>query len=176
MLIMIFSIMLGVLPSTGVTSWKGYIMPVATLSLPVAAVLLRITRAQMLEVWKQDYIRTAKAKGASQRKVIWRHAVPNALMPVVTIVGLSFASLLGGTIIIESIFGVPGLGNMIITAIRMKDIPVVMGSTIFLATLFMIIMLLVDITYAFIDPRTRAQFKSDKRHVSRRKAVEKANA
>jgi peptide/nickel transport system permease protein len=159
LLVLFFSLLLGVLPSTGIDSWKNYILPVATLALPSAAILMRITRAQMMEVWKQDYIRTARAKGANEWRVITKHAIKNALMPVITIVGMSFAGLLGGTVIVELIFGMPGLGNLIISAIKLKDIPIVMAGTIFLSTLFMLIMLLVDLLYAFIDPRTKSQFK-----------------
>ncbi len=159
MLILIFSLMLGLLPSNGIGSIKHYIMPVLTLGLPSAAFLARMTRTTMLETMRQDYIRTAKAKGASKSRIINKHALKNALMPVITMLGMSFAGLLGGTIVVELVFGMPGLGSTIITAIKMKDIPIVMGSTVFLSILFMIIMLIVDLIYAFIDPRIKAQLK-----------------
>lgn len=159
MMVLFFSVILGILPSTGYTTWQHYVMPVLSISLPAAAYQARITRNQMLETMRQDYIRTAKAKGADKQRIIWKHALKNTLMPVVTTLGMRFATMLGGSMITELIFGLPGIGNEILNAISMKDTPIILGSTIFLGALFMIIMLLVDIIYAYIDPRTRAQFK-----------------
>lgn len=159
MLILVFSLALGLLPSSGIGSLKHFVMPVMTLALPSAAYLSRMTRATMLETMRMDYIRTARAKGAGKQRIIWRHALQNALMPVITVLGMSFAGLLGGAMITEIVFGLPGIGNTIVMAIRMKDTPIVMASTIFLATLFMLIMLAVDLIYAYIDPRIKAQFK-----------------
>lgn len=159
MMILFFSVLLGILPSTGYTTWQHYVMPVLSISLPAAAYQARITRNQMLETMRQDYIRTAKAKGADKQRIIWKHALKNTLMPVVTTLGMRFATMLGGSMITERIFGLPGIGNEILDAISMKDTPIILGSTIFLGALFMIIMLLVDIIYAYIDPRTKAQFK-----------------
>jgi len=158
-LILILSLGLRLLPSSGIGTWKHLVMPVMTLALPMAAFLSRMTRTTMLETMRMDYIRTAKAKGAGQQRIIWRHAIKNALMPVITVIGMSFAGLLGGAMITEIVFGLPGIGNAIVMAIKMKDIPIVMASTIFLAVLFMLIMLVVDLVYAFIDPRIRSQFK-----------------
>ena len=146
------------LPSSGVDGWTSYILPVLSAALPSAAFNARITRSQMLEVMRQEYIRTARAKGASESRVIWKHALKNTLMPVITLVGTSFATSLGGTTITETVFGLPGVGNYILTSIQGKDVPVVMGSTLFLATLFMLIMLAVDLIYAYIDPSIRSQF------------------
>jgi len=159
MLILVFSLSLGLLPSSGIGGLKYFIMPTLTLALPSAAWISRMTRTTMLETMRMDYIRTAKAKGAGKQKIIWKHALPNTLLPVITMLGMTFAALLGGAMITEIVFGLPGVGNTIVTAIKMKDIPIVMGSTIFLATLFMLIMLAVDLVYAFIDPRIKAQFK-----------------
>lgn len=159
MLILIFSLNLRLLPTSGIGGIEHYIMPVLTQSLASAAFMSRMTRATMLETMRQDYIRTAKAKGASPQRIIWKHAIKNALMPVITMVGMSFASMLGGSMIVEVVFGLPGVGQHILQAIRMKDLPVVMGSTVLLATLFMLIMLAVDLVYAFIDPRIKAQFQ-----------------
>ncbi|MBQ7817160.1 MAG: ABC transporter permease [Oscillospiraceae bacterium] len=159
MMILFFSVLLGILPSTGYTTWQHYVMPVLSISVPAAAYQARITRNQMLETMRQDYIRTAKAKGADKQRIIWKHALKNTLMPVVTTLGMRFATMLGGSMITELIYGLPGIGNEILNAITMKDTPVILGSTIFLGALFMIIMLMVDIIYAYIDPRTRAQFK-----------------
>lgn len=165
MLILIFSLKLGWLPSFGATSLKHFILPTLTVSLGSAAGLLRLTRSAMLETVRQEYIRTAKAKGASNLRVIWKHALRNALMPVVTTLGTSFGSSLGGAIIAETVFAMPGMGTLITTAIRQKDIPVVMGSTLFLAVLFSLVILLVDILYAFIDPRVKAKYQNGGKNV-----------
>lgn len=158
MLIILFSLKLGWLPSNGIGSAAHYILPVLTLGIPYAAAILRLTRATMLETIRQDYIRTARAKGATEKSVIWKHALKNALMPVITVVGMEFGALLGGTILIESVYAMPGVGMLMLTAIRMKDIPQVMATVILLATLFCIIMLLVDLLYAYIDPRLRSRY------------------
>ena len=158
MAMLLFSLQLGWLPSSGVGTWKHLVMPVMTLSLPTAAYLSRITRATMLESINQDYVRTAKSKGASRKRQIFVHALRNALLPIVSQLGMSFASLLGGALITEVVFGIPGFSNEILAAIKIKDVPVVMGATIFLCVVFMVIMLVVDILYAFIDPRIKAAY------------------
>ena len=112
----------------------------------------------MLEIIRQDYIRTARAKGASERIVIWRHALRNATLPIITVAGMYFGSLLGGSVITESVFSMPGVGSLTITAIRSKDIPQVMACVLLMAALFCLIMLLVDLLYAFLDPRIRARY------------------
>jgi peptide/nickel transport system permease protein len=155
---LLFSLQLGWLPSTGIGSWQHYVLPTFTLALPIAAVIMRMTRSTMLDTLRQDYVRTARAKGAAEGSVIWGHALKNALLPVVTSIGLCFGSLLGGTVLVESIFSMPGLGMLTINAIRQKDIPMVTGSITFLAILFYLAMLLVDILYAVIDPRLRARY------------------
>ncbi len=159
MLMMLFSLKLGWLPSYGAESLKNFILPTLTVSMTSAAGLLRLTRSAMLETIRQEYIRTAKAKGASKKRIIIRHALRNALMPVVTTLGTSFGASLGGAIIAETVFAMPGMGTLITTAIRQKDIPMVMGSTLFLAVLFSLIILLVDILYAVIDPRIMDKYK-----------------
>lgn len=158
MLILLFSLYLGILPAFGIGSIKNFILPTITLALPGAAGIMRLTRSTMLEAIRADYIRTARAKGASETLVIWRHALRNALLPIITVLGMTFGGLLGGVILVEKVFGMPGLGSLMLTAIVMKDIPMVMACTIFLATLFCLIMLAVDLLYAFIDPRIKAQF------------------
>ena len=137
----------------------NFILPTLTVSMTSAAGLLRLTRSAMLETIRQEYIRTAKAKGASKKRIIIKHALRNALMPVVTTLGTSFGASLGGAIIAETVFAMPGMGTLITTAIRQKDIPMVMGSTLFLAVLFSLIILLVDILYAVIDPRIMDKYK-----------------
>lgn len=158
MLLYVFALKLGWLPSYGVDSWTGYILPVVCMSLTGAAGLLRLTRSTMLETIRMDYVRTARAKGAGEARVVFVHALRNALMPVVTSLGMTFGALLGGTIVTESVFAIPGLGTHILSAIRKKDFPVVMGGTLFLAALFCIIMLIVDLVYAYLDPRVKAKY------------------
>lgn len=159
MLMMLFSLKLSLLPSYGAESLKHFVLPTITVSMASAAGLLRLTRSAMLETIRQEYIRTAKAKGASKNRIIIKHALRNALMPVVTTLGTSFGASLGGAIIAETVFAMPGMGTLITTAIRQKDIPMVMGATLFLAVLFSLIILLVDILYAFIDPRIMDKYK-----------------
>lgn len=160
MLLIVFSLRLGWLPSFGASSILHFILPTLTVSLTSAAGLLRLTRSAMLETIRQEYIRTAKAKGASNRRVIWKHALRNALLPVVTTLGGGFGASLGGAIIAETVFAMPGMGTLMTTAIRQKDVPTVMGATLFLAVLFSFIILIVDILYAFIDPRIKAKYRN----------------
>ncbi len=160
MLITVFSVRLRLLPVFGADTLKHFILPTLTVSLTSAAGLLRLTRASMLETIRQEYIRTAEAKGASERVLIWKHALRNALIPVVTSMGTSFGASLGGAIIAETVFSMPGMGTLMTTAIRQKDVPTVMGATLFLAALFSIVVLIVDILYAFIDPRIKAKYRN----------------
>lgn len=157
--ILLFALKLQWLPSNGLGTWKNYVLPVFTLALPGAASLARLTRSTMLDVMNQDYIRTARAKGCSPLRVITRHGLRNAMMPVVTQLGMNFAGLLGGALICEKVFGLPGFGNTILSAIYVKDIPIILGATSFLAILFMLVMLAVDVIYAFLDPRVGAKYK-----------------
>ncbi len=159
LLMLVFSLELGILPVSGVTQGlKSYILPVISLGLPYGARQLRFTRSSMLETIRQDYVRTAKAKGASQKKTIWGHAMKNALMPVITVAGTSFGALLGGAIATESLFGLPGLGTYISDGIKLKDVPAVLGGIIVFALLFSLVMLAVDLSYAFVDPRIKARY------------------
>ena len=160
MLMLVFSLQLHLLPSNGIGSFKHYIMPAVTLALPVTAVIIRLTRATMLETIRQDYIKTVRAKGASEVVVIFKHALRNALLPVITAVGMYFGHMIGGAVLIETVFSVPGLGHLIVKAIRMKDIPQVMAAILFISLLFMVVMLIVDILYAYIDPRIKAKYQS----------------
>ena len=158
MLILLFAVQLGWLPANGIGTWKHYVLPTLTLCLTGSSVLIRVTRTMMLETIRQDYIRTARAKGAGEKRVIFGHALKNALIPVITSLGLKFGGMLGGTILIESVFALPGIGTLVVNSIRMKDIPLVMASVIFLAVLFCVILLIVDVIYALIDPRIKAQY------------------
>jgi peptide/nickel transport system permease protein len=158
MMIILFSLKLGWLPSFGIGSIAHFIMPVLVLAIPNAAAIIRLSRTTMLETIRQDYIRTARAKGASEKRVIFKHALKNALLPVVTVIGVEFGVLLGSTVVVEAVFSMPGLGSLILSAINRKDVPQVLAASIFLAVLFTIVMVAVDIVYAFIDPRIKARY------------------
>ncbi|MBI4046657.1 MAG: ABC transporter permease, partial [Devosia nanyangense] len=131
------------------------ILPAITLGFAFAASVTRISRSAMLDVLRDDYVRTARAKGVPQRRTIWRHAFPNALIPVVTLCGVEFGYLLGGAVIVEQIFALPGLGRMVLDAISQRDYALVQGSVLFVALNFLIVNLLVDMAYVAIDPRIR---------------------
>lgn len=158
MLMLLFSLKLGWLPATGVGSFANFIMPAVTLASVMLASLLRMSRSSMLEVTKQDYIRTARAKGADEKRIVLKHALRNALLPIITLVGLNFGNLMGGTLIIESIFAMPGLGTLIINSVKVKNTPVVLGGILFVALCISLITLLVDIIYSFVDPRIKDQY------------------
>jgi len=157
--ILLFALHLRWLPSNGADTWQAFILPIVVLSLPSAAEILRLTRSTMLETIRQDYIRTTKAKGATEAIVILKHALRNALLPIITVIGMHFGALLGGSVIIESVFAMPGVGSLAITSIRSKDTPQVMASVLLLAVVFCFIMLIVDLLYALIDPRIRAKYR-----------------
>jgi len=157
MLILVLALKLGLLPSMGTGSPLHYVLPVLTLALPNAAYLARIMRTSMLETMRQEYIRTAKAKGADKSRVVTHHALKPALMPLITVLGMNFAWLLGGALITEMIYGLPGIGSIIVKAVRMKDVPVIMAVAVFLAVLYKLIMLAVDIIQAVVDPRLKAR-------------------
>jgi peptide/nickel transport system permease protein len=144
-----------ILPPTGTGTWKHYIMPVITLAANSMAIQARMTRACMLEVLRTDYIRTARAKGLAEWKVIYKHALRNALVPIVTIIGLQFGTLLGGAVLTETVFAWPGIGRLLIDAISFRDYPVIQGTVLFIAVGFVLVNLLVDVLYAYLDPRIR---------------------
>lgn len=155
MLILLFSLKLGWLPSSGIDSWQSYILPAITLALVNSAPIIRMTRSTMLEVLRQDFVRTARAKGASESRIVFKHALKNAIIPVLTVIGINFGIVLGGSAIAETVFGIPGLGLQLVTSIRQKDIPVVMGAVLFIAFTFSIVNLIIDILYMIVDPRIR---------------------
>lgn len=162
--VIVFSLTLGWLPSQGmgeglVPLLRSIVLPALTLGTGCAATVTRMTRSSMLEVIRQDYISTARAKGLSEKTVTYRHMLRNALIPIITATGLQFGSLLGGAMLTETIFSWPGLGRLMVDAIKSKDIPLVLGSIIFMATTFSIVNLVVDIIYAFVDPRIKSQYK-----------------
>ena len=162
--VILFSLTLGWLPSQGmgegfVPLLKSIILPALTLGTGCAATVTRMTRSSMLEVIRQDYIGTARAKGVDEKIITYRHMLRNALIPIITAVGLQFGHLLGGAMLTETVFSWPGSGRLMVDAIKSKDIPMVLGSIIFMATTFSVVNLLVDIVYAFVDPRIKSQYK-----------------
>ena len=162
-LILIFSVSLGWLPSSGFYGPLYWILPAITIGTSSMAIITRMTRSSMLEVINQDYIRTARAKGQSERLIIWKHALKNALIPIVTVVGLQLGRGLGGAILTESIFSIPGLGKLMVDSIKARNYPVVQGGVLFIAVMFSLINLGVDILYAFIDPRIKSQYRPRRR-------------
>ena len=158
LLILQFSLRWDIFPATGSDTWLHFVLPSITLSAAVMASLLRMTRSNMLEVIRQDYIRTARAKGATERRVVFKHALRNALLPVITVIGLSFGNMMGGALITETVFGIAGVGTLLVTSVRMKDTPQVMICVLFIAVMIGIVNLLVDLLYIYIDPRLKTQF------------------
>ena len=164
LVVLVFSLGLGWLPSQGmgegfVPLVKSLVLPALTLGTGCAATIVRMTRSSMLEVIRQDYISTARSKGISEGAVTMRHMMRNALIPIVTAVGLQFGHLLGGAMLTETIFSWPGLGRLMVDSIKSKDMPLVLGSVIFLAVMFSVVNLVVDIIYAFVDPRIKSQYQ-----------------
>lgn len=159
MMIILFSVQLHWLPPNGSETPAHFIMPAITCAGTTLATLIRMTRSTMLEVIRQDYIRTAYAKGATKGRVIVNHALQNAFIPIITIVGVNFGYMLGGAVITENVFGMSGIGNLLLSSIRSKDIPMVMGGVLIVAVMFSIVNLLLDICYAYVDPRVKAQYK-----------------
>lgn len=158
-LIIVFSLTLRWLPSSGFDRIDQMILPVFALSTASIGSIARITRSSMIDASNHDYVKTAYAKGLSERKVTYRHTLKNALIPVVTVIGLQFGALLGGAVLTESIFSINGLGLLMVNSIRQRDIMMVQGSVLFVAFVFSLVNLFVDILYAYIDPRIRAQYK-----------------
>lgn len=159
MAILIFSVWLGVLPSSGFNTPSRMILPILTIGTSSAALITRMTRSSMLEVLRQDYIRMARAKGLSEWTVLTKHALKNALIPIVTVIGLQFGFLLGGAVLTERIFSIPGVGQMIVDAIRWHDFTLTQGGVLFVAIMFSIVNLTVDILYGFLDPRIKSQYQ-----------------
>jgi ABC-type dipeptide/oligopeptide/nickel transport system permease component len=155
LLILVFSVKLRLLPSGGTGELRHLILPAVALGSASAALIARMTRASMLEVTRQDYIRTARATGYSERTVVFRHALKNAMIPVLTVVGLEFGTMLGGAVLTETVFSLPGIGRLLVEGIFARDYPVVQGAMILVATTFVLVNLLTDIAYALFDPRIR---------------------
>ena len=165
LLVMLFSLTLGWLPSQGMGSGgvipvlRSIILPSLTLGINSMAMVARMTRSSMLEVIRQDYISTAQAKGLNDHVITTQHMLRNALIPIITAVGLQFGHLLGGAMLAETVFSWPGLGRLMVDSIKSRDIPMVLGCVVFMATMFSIVNLIVDIVYAFVDPRIKSMYK-----------------
>ncbi|PFR49747.1 nickel ABC transporter permease [Bacillus cereus] len=153
MLIFYFSVQIQIFPVSGWGTWMHMVLPALTLGASGAAIVARMTRSSMLDVIRQDYIRTARAKGVKERVVIYKHALRNALIPVITVVGLQFGALLGGTVLVESVFAINGLGRLIVDAIRMRDLPMLQGGVLIASVIFVLVNLIVDILYRHFNKR-----------------------
>jgi peptide/nickel transport system permease protein len=163
LLLFFLALKLNLFPSYGASSMRHFVMPVLAIAIPPAAQNMRFTKSSMLESVRQDYVRTARAKGLPERTVIWKHALKNALLPVVTQIGMSLGLLICGAVVIEKLFSLPGIGSLIVDRISFKDEPVIIAGTILISICFTIVMLFVDLIYAYIDPRIRAKYAGTKR-------------
>ena len=155
MLILAFAVWLGLLPVAGRNEWRHAVLPAITLGLGAAASLMRLTRASMLDVLEDDYVRTARAKGLRERLVVMRHGLRNALNPIVTLSGLRFGWLLGGAVIVETVFAWPGIGTFVVDSIYDRDYPSIQGFVLFMGSIFVVVNFAVDVGYRFLDPRVR---------------------
>lgn len=155
LLMQIFSVDLGWLPTVGADSWRHYILPSLTLGAAVAAVMARFTRASFIDVMQEDYMRTARAKGVRESRVVLKHGLRNALIPVITMMGLQFGFLLGGSVVVEVVFNWPGLGRLLVDSVEMRDYPVIQAEVLLFSLEFILINLLVDILYAAVNPTIR---------------------
>ena len=169
--ILVFSIALGWLPASGFYGPEYWIMPVLTIGTSSAGTICRMTRSSMLEVVRQDYIRTARSKGQTEGKIIFKHILKNALIPIITVVGMQFGNLLCGATLTESIFAISGLGRYMLDAIKARNFPAVQGSVLFLAVVFTVCNLVVDVIYAYVDPRIRSMYTSKKKRAESTQAV-----
>ena len=176
LLVRLISVKWQILPAAGVDTWTGWILPVVTSALTHCASITRQTRSNMLEVIRQDYITTARAKGLSERKIRYRHALKNAIIPVIMIVGQTFGLSLGGSMVFEVIFSIPGLGAYSISALQNRDYPVIQSSVLIQSTMFAIVLLIVDIVFALVDPRIRAQYSKKKKKKEAPKVEAKTEA
>lgn len=165
--ILVFSIVLGWLPASGFYGPEYWIMPVLTIGTSSAGTICRMTRSSVLEVVRQDYVRTARAKGQTEGKIVMKHILKNALIPIITVVGMQFGGLLCGATLTESIFAISGLGRYMLDAIKARNYPAVQGSVLFLAIVFTVCNLLVDVIYAFVDPRIRSMYTSKKKRTGK---------
>ncbi|HJS75200.1 MAG TPA: ABC transporter permease, partial [Vicinamibacteria bacterium] len=156
MLMLVFSLFLGLLPSIGIATPAHYVLPMVTLGAQSGGIISRMTRSAMLDAVGQDFVRAARARGESERSVVLRHALKNALIPVLSIVGLRFGNLIAGAVLVESVFAVPGVGRLLVDAVLWRDYPMVQGTMLFVAALFILVNAATDVLYAVVDPRIRA--------------------
>lgn len=159
LLILLFSVKWKILPSSGFSTFRQMILPSVALGFQSSAIIMRMTRSAMLDVLDQDYIRTARAKGLGEGKIIFVHALKNAMMPVITTIGLQMGSLLGGSILTETIFSIPGVGRLMVESVKTRDYPIILGGVMLVALSYCIISIIVDILYGFINPRVRANYR-----------------
>lgn len=155
MLMQLFALELRILPPSGTGTWRHMVLPSATVALASIAFIARMTRSSLIEALREDYVRTARAKGVAERRVVFRHALRNAFIPVLTTLGLEFGSLLGGAVVVESVFSLPGIGRLTVEAIKSRDLPLIQGTILFVAVVFSLVNLIVDLGYAGLDPRIR---------------------
>ena len=163
MTIILFSVKLGWFPSYGFTTTAHWFMPVLTIGTGAMASLVRITRSSMLEVIRQDYIRTARAKGQTERKVIISHALRNSMIPIITAIAIQLGSMLGGAIVTETVFAIPGIGMLMIQSIKARDYPTIQGAVVVIAVMFSLLNLVVDIIYTFVDPRLKSIYQTKRK-------------
>ena len=160
MLMMLFAEKLGWLPAQGMNDgWRSYVLPAVSIGFINMAAIARTTRSTMLETVRQDYIRTARAKGVDEDVVVMDHAFPNALIPTITVIGVQFGNLLGGAILVETVFAWPGLGRLMVQSVNNRDVPLVLGCIVILSISYSVVNLLVDLVYGFVDPRVRSMYK-----------------
>jgi ABC-type dipeptide/oligopeptide/nickel transport system permease component len=155
LLILIFSINLNIFPSSGATGWKSIVLPALTLGFVSAGLISRLLRSSLLEVLNEDYIRTAKGKGLTDKIILIKHALKNAMIPVITILGLQFGNMLAGAVVTETVFSRPGLGRLVVNGILWKDYPLIQGTVLFIACIYVLVNLFVDISYYWFDPRIK---------------------
>lgn len=158
LLMLLFSLKLGWLPATGVDTWDAYILPAVTVGTSCCAVIARLTRSSMLDVINSDYVTTARAKGQKESIVILKHCLKNALIPIITAAGIQFGAMLGGSLLTETVFAVPGIGLLLTNAVKARNYPVVQGGVLFVALVFSFVNLAVDLLYALVDPRVKSNY------------------
>lgn len=162
LLVLIFSLKLGWLPPTGTYSFEYWILPVVTMGLQTSASIMRMTRSSILEIIRQDYVRTARAKGQTESKIILKHVLPNALIPILTTVGISICSFLGGSVLVETVFAMPGLGKFILDSVNFKDYPCVLGGILWISLNCVVVTFIIDMLYAVVDPRIKSVYGAKK--------------
>lgn len=172
-LILLFSQKLHLLPAYGITNWTGWILPIFVNSLRGIAQMARQARSSMLEVIRSDYITTARAKGISEKTILFRYALPNALIPLIQTTGNSFGMSLGGTVVIENVFSIPGIGQYMVQAIGGRDYAIIRSTVVVLSIAFCLVMLIVDVAFAFVDPRIKAQYEGASKHRRKMRAMRK---